>query len=326
LEKLANIESFVRTAEAGSFTAAARRLGLTPAAVSRNVKRLEESLGLLLFQRSTRSLVLTEAGAQFLADVSAGLSSIQGAVDRLGSSDDAPAGLLRISVPIGLGMGLLLPMLPAFTARYPAVQLELNLDNRQVDLIADGYDVAMGAALELPQGMVARELCPIHVVALASPAFLRTAGVPVTIAELEQLPAITMRSGSTGKVRVFSLCNGEGEKRNVALKPVLIVNDTEALCRSAALGMGVTLAPLTLATAYLERGELVHLLPDWHGELGVVSLYFSGQRLLPAKTRAFVDFLVAQFREARLSQRFNYASVANSSADQSMNTRKRLLT
>ncbi|MYM65398.1 LysR family transcriptional regulator [Pseudoduganella sp. FT55W] len=304
MEKLANIESFVRTAEAGSFTAAARRLGLTPAAVSRNVKRLEDNLGLLLFQRSTRSLVLTEAGAQFLGDVSAGLSSIQGAVDRLASADDVPAGLLKVSLPIGMGMGQVLSLLPAFTQRYPAVQLELNFENRQVDLIAEGFDIAVGGAIELPQGVVARELCRIHVVALASPSFLRAHGTPTTLAELEHMTGVVMRSVQSGKVRIFTLRNADGEQCNVNLKPSVIVNDPEALCRCAVLGMGVTLAPLTQAAAYIERGELVRLLPAWHGEVGAVSLYFSGQRLLPAKTRAFVDFLVEQFRSRQLARRF----------------------
>lgn len=304
MEKLANIESFVRTAEAGSFTAAARRLGLTPAAVSRNVKRLEKNLGLLLFQRSTRSIVLTEAGSQFFSDVSAGLSSIQGAVDRLASADDAPAGLLKVSLPIGLGLGQVLPLLPAFTQRYPAVQLDLSFENRQVDLIAEGFDIAVGGAIELPLGVVARELCRIDVVALASPGFLRKHGKPATIGELEQLTGVVMRSAQSGKVRMFTLRNADGEQCNVNLKQSVIVNDPDALCRCAALGMGVTLAPLTQAAAYVERGELVRLLPAWHGEVGAVSLYFSGQRLLPAKTRAFVDFLVEQFHDLQLARRF----------------------
>lgn len=304
MEKLAHIESFVRTAEGGSFTAAARRLGLTPAAVSRNVKRLEESLGLLLFQRSTRSLVLTEAGAKFFQAVGEGLSTIQDAVDSLADIDRQPNGLLKVSLPIGMGMQQILPMLPSFLARYPGVQLELDFENRQVDLIAEGFDVAIGGAIDLPLGVVARELCRIHVVALASPAFVKKNGKPVTIAELEQRPGVVLRSVQSGKLRSFTVQNKGGDRVGVNLKTSVVVNDPDAMCRCAALSMGVTLAPLTQAADYLERGELVRLLPDWHADVGSVSLYFSGQRLLPAKTRAFVDFLVQQFKQRGAGGRY----------------------
>src|SRR3954465_13033250 len=133
--KLTNIESFVRSAEAGGFSAAARRLGLTPAAVSKNVARLGASLGTLLFRRSTRRLTLTEAGERFLHDVSGGLDAIQGAIDNVAGAAGQPAGLLKISVPVGMGMQQILPLLPEFMRRYTAVQLDLNFDNRRVDLI-----------------------------------------------------------------------------------------------------------------------------------------------------------------------------------------------
>jgi DNA-binding transcriptional LysR family regulator len=258
----------------------------------------------LLFQRSTRRLTLTEAGERFLHDVSGGLDTIQGAIDNVAGAAGQPAGLLKISLPIGMGLQQILPMMPEFLQRYPAVQLDLSFDNRRVDLIAQGYDVAIGGAMELAPGVVARELFPIHVVALASPAYLRANKAPRLPAELQQHAAIGMRSVQTGKVREFTLHNGKGEQAQPALRHSVLVNDPEAMCRCAAMSMGVTLAPLTEAAAYLDRGELVRLLPDWYSDVGTTSVYFSGQRLLPAKTRAFVDFLVEQFRDSGLAARF----------------------
>lgn len=305
METLNNLESFVRSAEAGSFSAAARQLGLSPAAVSKNVARLEASLGVLLFQRSTRRLTLTEAGERFLLEVSDGLNSIQAAVANLAGAAGQPAGVLRISLPMALGCEHILPLLPAFRERYPAIAPELHFDNRQVDLIGEGFDAAIGGGIELTPGLVARELMPLHVVALASPAFLREHSRPSSLAELAALPGVAMRSTQSGRLRNWTMRHrAGGDEIIAAVRPDVVVNDPEALCRCASLGLGVAMASLTQAAPYIERGDLVRLLPEWHADLGAVSLYFPGQRLLPAKTRAFVDFVVDAMRKQGVARRF----------------------
>ena len=175
METLANLESFVRSAELDGFSAAARRLGLTPAAVSRNVAALEANLGVRLFQRSTRRLTLTEAGERFLGTVSGGLESIQAAIAGISAGAGEPAGLLKVSMGSTFGLDYILPMLPGFLSRYPQVKPDWQFDNRQVDLIAEGFDAAIGGGFELASGIVARELAPVHVVAVASPSLRASA-------------------------------------------------------------------------------------------------------------------------------------------------------
>ena len=136
MERLSSIESFVRSAEAGSFSAAARRLGLTPAAVSKNVAALEASLGVRLFQRTTRSLTLTESGESFLKEVSDGLATIQSAVANLGRGDGTPAGTLKVSMSVMFGLDYILPLLGDFLGKYPHIVPDWHFDNRPVDLVA----------------------------------------------------------------------------------------------------------------------------------------------------------------------------------------------
>jgi DNA-binding transcriptional LysR family regulator len=302
METLANLESFVRSAEAGSFSSAARRLALTPAAVSRNVAQLERNLGVRLFQRSTRGLTLSEAGERFLRSVQGGLDSIQGAIADITVNAGQPAGVLKLNAAAGLGMDYLLPLMPAFLERYPAVLPDWHFDNRPLDLIAGGFDAAIGGGFDLPDGMVARELGRIHLIAVASPAFLRGKRRPKEPGALAEIASVAMRSPLSGRMRTNVMRNSAGSETAVVLKPVMTVNDPEALCRAALLGLGVGLIAVPHAAPHLQTGALERLLPDWHCDVGPISLYFASQKLLPAKTRVFVDFVTAAFREQKLAQ------------------------
>jgi DNA-binding transcriptional LysR family regulator len=302
METLANLESFVRSAEAGSFSSAARRLALTPAAVSRNVAQLERNLGVRLFQRSTRGLTLSEAGERFLRSVQGGLDSIQGAIADITVNAGQPAGVLKLNAAPGLGMDYLLPLMPAFLERYPAVLPDWHFDNRPLDLIAGGFDAAVGGGFDLPDGMVARELGRIHLIAVASPAFLRGKRRPKEPGALAEIASVAMRSPLSGRMRTNLMRNSAGSETAVVLKPVMTVNDPDALCRAALLGLGVGLIAVPHAAPHLQSGALERLLPDWHCDVGPISLYFASQKLLPAKTRVFVDFVTAAFREQKLAQ------------------------
>jgi len=302
MESLANLESFVRSAETGSFSSAARRLALTPAAVSRNVAQLERNLGVRLFQRSTRGLTLSEAGERFLLSVQGGLDSIQGAIADVTTNAGQPAGVLKLSAAPGFGMDYLLPLMPAFLERYPAVVPDWFFDNRPLDLIAGGFDAAIGGGFELRPGMVARELGPIHLIAVASPAFLRGKRRPKDPAGLADLASVVMRSPLNGRARTRVMRNGAGAEMMAVQTPVMMVNDPDAVCRAALLGLGVGLVSLLYAAPHLESGALERLLPDWYSDLGPLSLYFASQKLLPAKTRAFIDFVTTAFHEQKLAQ------------------------
>ncbi|NGZ85907.1 LysR family transcriptional regulator [Duganella aceris] len=309
METLSNLESFVRSAESASFSAAARRLALTPAAVSRNVAQLERNLGVRLFQRSTRGLKLTEEGERFLLAVGGGLDSIQGAIAEATANKGEPAGVLTLSMPPRFGRLHILPLLRHYAQRFPAVTLDCSFDNRAVDLIAERVDAAIGGGFELTPGVVARELARAHIVAVAAPAYVARAcaTAPRTPADLAGLDGIVMRSPQTRRLRVANLRDRKGVEMEAALRPALLVNDPDAICAAALMGMGVALLALADVVEHIERGDLVRLLPDWYLDAGPVSLYFASQKLLPAKTRTFVDFLTAAFRDQRLAQRFSAA-------------------
>ncbi|WP_373991048.1 LysR family transcriptional regulator [Duganella sp. BuS-21] len=307
METLSNLESFVRSAESSSFSAAARQLALTPAAVSRNVAQLERNLGVRLFQRSTRGLQLTEEGERFLQAVSGGLDTIQGAIADLTTHQGEPAGMLNLSMPPRFGRLHVLPLLQAYQQRYPAVTLDCSFDNRPVDLIADRIDAAIGGGFELTPGVVARELAPAHVIAVAAPAYLQRSGMatPRTPADMAALDGILMRSPQTRRLQSRAMRNRHGAEMPLELRPALLVNDPDAICAAALMGMGVALLVLADVIQHLECGELVRLLPDWYGDAGPISLYFTSQKLMPAKTRTFVDFVTESFRQQQLAQRFS---------------------
>lgn len=305
MDTLNCIDCFVRSAEAGSFAEAARRLGLTPAAVGKNVASLETHLGVRLFQRSTRSLTLTEAGERFLLESSPGLASLQAAMANLVNAQGQPAGVLKVSMGLAFGRYYILPLLDEFLRRYPAVQPDWHFDNRVVELIAEGFDAAIGGGFDLSPGVVARELAPAHRVLLASPAYLAEHGEPRSPAELGEHAGILIRSPQTGRVRPWLLRNRDGQQAPIELKPRMILGDPEAACQAALMNLGITLVSMPHALPHLDNGSLRRVLPDWYVDTGIVSIHFAAQKLLPQKTRVFVDFVVEQFRAQGLDKRFS---------------------
>lgn len=308
METLSSIECFVRSAEAGSFSEAARRLGLTAAAVGKNVAKLERSMGVRLFQRSTRSLTLTESGQRFLEEIGGSLASIQNAVANLADASGQPAGTLKVSVGNAFGREYIVPLLGGFLAQYPAIVMDMHFDNRAVDLIAEGFDVAIGGGFELPQGLVARELAPAEVVLVAAPEYLQGKPSIKTPAQLKDCEGIFIRSPQTGRIRPFALINSKDrtkEQMPIDMKLRLAMSDPAASLQAAQMGLGIAVVAMPHALPHLKRGTLVRVLPDWYVDNGKLSLYFSAQKLLPAKTRAFVDYLVAHFRKEKLAQQFS---------------------
>lgn len=304
METLANLESFVRSADHGSFSEAARRLAITPAAVSRNVAMLERNLGVRLFHRSTRRLTLTEAGEAFRQAISGSLSDIQAAIAGVARAGGAPSGVLKVSMAPTLGTMHILPLLPGFIARYPAIRPEWHFENRQVDIIAEGYDVAIGGGFELSPGVVARNLAPAHIIAVASPAYMAGRSLPANPADLAQLDGIVMRSLQSGRVRHWIMRDAAGEQSPVQLKEAFVFNDPAAMRQSALLGLGVAMLVVADVINDLESGGLIRLVPKWYADAGAISIYFASRTLLPGKTRAFVDCVSEAFKLGRLAERF----------------------
>lgn len=304
MESLANLESFVRSAEQGGFSAAARRMGLTPAAVSRNVAMLERNLGVRLFQRTTRKLALTESGESFLRAISGNLEGLQSAIAGIAGAS-APAGTLRVSMIAGFGREYIVPCLPEFMQRYPAVRLDLQLENRRADLVAEGLDAAIGGGFDLAQGTVAKKLGPAHIVAVASPAYMRGRKRPKHPEELASLDGIHMRSVNINRVRQRTFRNREGTEAVVPLKPTIVIDDQDVATDAAVLGMGVALVAMPYVVEHLRKRELVRLVPDWYTDSGNINIYYASRTQLPAKTRVFVDYILDVARREKWATRFN---------------------
>ncbi len=212
--------------------------------------------------------------------------------------------MLKVSLPPGFGTGYILPMLPGFMKRYPLVQPEWMFENRPVDLIAEGYDAAVGGGFELASGVVARTLAPAHLVAVASPAYMAGRRPPVDPAGLSAFDGIVMKSLSTGRLTQRQMRNAAGEEQSADLSARIVVNDPTAMCAAALLGLGVTVIAKPDALPYLDSGELIRLLPSWYVDAGPISIYYASRTLLPLKTRAFIDFVTEGFQRQRLAERF----------------------
>jgi DNA-binding transcriptional LysR family regulator len=304
METLANLESFVRSAESGGFSSAARRLSLTPAAVSRNVAMLERNLGTRLFHRSTRKLTLTEAGERFLHAIQGNLEELQASIASVATVRGDPAGILRISMGLTFGVDYIVPLLPEFMQRYPNVRPHWQFESRQVDLVAEGFDAAIGGGIALAPGVVSRALAPLHIIAVAAPSYMKSRTLPADPSGLATFDGIVMRSSRTGRVRERMMRDAAGAEMAAALKETVVFDDPEATCRAALLGLGVTLIAVPHALPHLESGALVRLAPHWYADGGPISIYYASRTLLPPKTRVFIDFVVEAFRRDRLAERF----------------------
>lgn len=298
------LDAFITAADAGSFSAAARRLGLTPAAVSKSVAQLESRLGVRLFQRSTRSLALTTDGERLYGQVRLPWHEIGTALTELRQGAGKPAGTLKIALAPTVGREYVLPLLAGFVRRYPEVLPDLHFDNRQVDLVAEGFDVAIGGGIELTDALIARELARVQLVLAASPDYLKAQGRPGHPRDLARHHGLLRRSLVTGRTVPWSLKNAEGEELVANVRPVMVLDDPEAMARAAAMGLGIAMLPLPHALPLLESGALARVLPGWHAEARPLSIYYTSRRLLPAKLRVFVDYIVEQFRASGHADRF----------------------
>lgn len=210
-ELRSHLDAFITAADEGSFSAAARHLGLTPAAVSKSVAQLEARLGVKLFQRSTRSLALTTDGERLYGQVRLPWREISDALDDLRQGAGKPAGTLKVALAHTVGREYLVPLLGEFVRRYPDVVPDLHFDNRQVDLVAEGFDVAIGGGIELTDALIARELSRVRIALVASPAYLKAHRTPKHPQDLTRHQGLLRRSLATGRLVPWALKNSEGQ-------------------------------------------------------------------------------------------------------------------
>lgn len=289
---LGSIELFCLAAELGSFTAAATAAGVTPAAVSRSISRLEERLGVRLFVRTTRHIRLTEGGQAYFEQCRSALAQLVEAERTVAGQQSAPSGLLRISMPTTYGHYRVLPKMADFRARYPEVQVDIHLSNRNIDFAEEGYDLAIRVRAPADSSLIARKLEDADLVVVATPAYLARAGVPVCLADLDHHDCIQFELPSNGK-KIPWLFRKDGKD--------IEINSKGGYCCSEDVLGGVTLArgDAGLFQTYrfiveedLRKGTLREVLQEFSGCSRPFNLLYPHNRHIPLRVRAFVDFLV----------------------------------
>lgn len=289
---LRDIALFAAVVEAHSFSGAAERLGISKAAVSKRVAQLERRLGARLLFRTTRRLSVTEAGAayyEFCARIVSEAAEAEDAVTRLQAE---PRGTLRINAPMSFGRLHLAPAIVDFLRRFPDVRIDLVMDDRELDLVAEAFDVAIRIAQLPDSSLVARRLAPCRLVACAAPAYLKRHGVPRTPSDLSRHNCLHYSyAGPYGEWHFA----GARRDASVRVSGSLRANNGETLREAALAGLGIVRIPTFLVGEDLRTGRLKRILPRYRlPELSIHAL-FAQRRHLPAKVRVFVEFLAARF-------------------------------
>lgn len=291
--QLGSIELFCLTAQHRGFTAAAQAAGLTAAAVSRSVARLEARLGVRLLMRTTRRVRLTDAGQRYYDQCRQALGQLVEAEREITGQQHVPSGPVRVSLPTSYGHYRVLPLLPAFTRKYPAIELDLQLTNRNVDFTAEGFDLAVRARTPPDSGLVARKLEDAALVIVASTAYLRGRRKPRTVEDLLQQECLQFVQPNTGQP-VPWLVRRDGRIVELAVTGRLrCTDDILGPVTLARAGAGVLQTYRFLVEADLREGRLVELLPDLAGASRPFSLLYQADGHKPLRLRVLIDYLVA---------------------------------
>tara|TARA_R110001583_G_scaffold195522_2_gene375103 strand:- start:8512 stop:9420 length:909 start_codon:yes stop_codon:yes gene_type:complete len=295
MDALSDVAVFVQVVSRGSFTAAAETLGLSKSVVSKYVTRLEDRLGARLLNRTTRRLSLTEVGRAFFERSQRGLLEIEEAEAEVSRLQGEPRGELRLSSPMSFGILHLAPLLPALQARYPELTVDMVLDDRKVDLVEEGFDLAIRIG-ELPDSsLVARRLGPCRHVVCGSPAYFARNGVPQSLEDLSQHAAITYRY--TNAPDEWHFLAPDGDHRQVSVTSRIKMNSSLALREALLNGAGVTLTPTFVVGADIRAGRLRAVLQGYRAmEVSIYAVYPQRKHLSP-KIRAFVDFLAEHIKD-----------------------------
>ncbi|MRW82651.1 LysR family transcriptional regulator [Pseudoduganella sp. FT26W] len=294
LESLTGLIAFARTASLGSYTAAARSLGVSPSAVSKSVQRLEEQLKLRLFMRTTRSLALTPEGRDLQERTLRLLHEIEQIEQAAASARAEPAGLIRVTAPLPVGTHILAPALPRFRERYPKVSIDLRMGDRYTDLIEEGIDVALRVGDPGDSRLISRQLAPHRLCAFAAPSYLAKRGTPRSIDDLMQHDCVNFRYQSSGQALRWPFQVGE---RLIEMTPSagIIIDATDGVLAAVSAGGGIGISPTYAAATYVERGLLVPILPELAVERFVIAAMWPESRRGSPNVKAFVEFLLEIF-------------------------------
>ncbi len=292
MDRFLEMKTFCAVVDAGSFVKASQTLGLSKAAVSRYVAELESRLGVRLLHRTTRRLSLTEEGELFFTRSRDLLTGLDEAETEIRSHSHAAMGLLRVNAPVTFGIRHLGPLWGAFCSAHPRVTLDITLADRTVDLVEEGYDLAIRIANLPSSTLISKRLATTRMVLCASPTYLQQHGTPLRPDDLGNHVIIAYSYWSTRDEWTFE---GPTGPVSVTTKPLMRSNNGDS-CRAAALShLGIILQPSFLVGDDLASGALIELMPEFHcGELGIYAVYPSRKQVSP-KVRALVDFLASQF-------------------------------
>ena len=293
MDSVAGMRVLVRVVDAGGFSAAARQIGVAPSSISRQINELESDLGVRLFHRTTRKLSLTEAGQIYYERAGRVITDVDEArlaVSELGS----PTGILRVTIPTGIGRGLIVSAIPAFLERYPGVRVVLSMTDYMVDLVAGGFDVGIRVGQLSDSSLKARRIGESRRVVCASSDYLEHSGTPRRPEELEDHNCITFRDHPGQNVWKF---RGKSRVFEVRVSGNFFARSADALTAAALAGLGIVLLPDWNLVIELREKQLKILLPDYAAVPKASSIWavHSHQRHVPPKIRVFIDFLIETF-------------------------------
>ncbi len=290
--QLGSIELFVLAGEQGSFTAAAALAGVTPAAVSRSISRLEERLGVRLFVRTTRQIRLTDGGQAYFEQCRQALYQLVEAEREVTGQQAAPSGKLRISAPTPYAHSRLLERLAAFRLQYPQVQVEVHISNRNIDFAEEGYDLAVRGRMPQDSTLVARKLEDAALVLVVSPAYLKRRGKPKSLEDLAGHDCIQFVLPSTGRLVPWTFVRDGATVELTGNDAIVCAEDFLGINTMALHGAGIAHTYRFSVERELASGELVELLPQFGGTTRPFYLIYPHARHLPLRVRSLVDFLL----------------------------------
>ena len=292
MEEFAAIPVFVAVVENGGFSAASRKLGVSKSAVSKRINQLENHLGVLLLHRTTRKLSLTEAGERYYEHAAQALGAAGKAEDAVTELQGEPQGKLKVSSPMSFGRLHVAPLIPKLMQRYPKLQIDLVMDDRNIDLVAEGIDVAIRSGDMPDSTLIARKLAPLRQVLCASPGYIDRYGMPATPAELVERNCILF--SYSGDANEWTLNKGD-KSESVLVSGSYRVNNSEAILEALREGVGIGRLPTFVAGPDLKAGNLVMILESYHIPDHIFYAVFPERQYLPAKVRVFLDFAVEYF-------------------------------
>jgi len=287
MDRLTSLRVFRDVVEAGSFTAAADRLSISAPMVSKHVAQLEKSLGARLLHRTSRHLSLTEAGQGWYTQSTQALDLLDAAQAAIGQKNEAPRGQLKVSAPVWCATPQFARVLAAYRAQYPEVLVDIHLENRKVDLVADGYDLALRATQEPSPALIARPLCRQQFHLVASVAYVARVGRPATPADLAGLGAIVP---SYVNIEGLALRGPGGRMAPLRLHPVLRSDDTTLTLHAVRAGMGFAFLPEWLVDDDLAAGRLERLVPAYGAQPSTLFAVYTSRQYMAPKLRSFIDF------------------------------------